>query len=152
MIADYEAKAAEVLTKLMEKLAENGDAILKAVDKLIYLENSGVLDELVDMSGAILAMKRLPEEFIEEDVQEVAARNLEFLLTLALSVDEEVIAIAENVLEAFKKTKKFKPAGIVRALKYLRDPDVQYVLGFLLAFAKNLGQRIKVSYGESILS
>lgn len=29
MVADYEAKATEVLTKLMEKFAENGDSILK---------------------------------------------------------------------------------------------------------------------------
>jgi len=143
MSADYETKAAEVLTKLMGKLAENGDAILRAVDKLVYLENSGVLDELVDISGAVLAMKRLPEEFIDEDVQEVATKNLEILLTLALSVDNEMMATVENVLEAFKKTKEFEPAGIVGALKYLRDSDVQYALGFLLAFAKNLGQRIR---------
>lgn len=127
----------------MEKLAENGDAILKAVDKLIYLENSGVVDKLVDMSGAVHAKKRLPEEFIDKDVQEVATRNLEFLLTLALSVDDEIVATVENVLEAFKKTKEFEPAGIVGALKYLRDADVQYALGFLLAFAKNLGQKIR---------
>ncbi len=143
MSADYETKAAEVLTKLMGKLAENGDAILRAVDKLVYLENSGVLDELVDISGAVLAMKKLPEEFIDEDVQEVATKNLEILLTLALSVDNEMMATVENVLEAFKKTKEFEPAGIVGALKYLRDSDVQYALGFLLAFAKNLGQRIR---------
>lgn len=127
----------------MEKVAENGDAILRAVDKLIYLENSGALDELVDISDAILALKKLPEELIDEDMQEVATKNLEILLTLALSVDDEMIATVEKLIEAFKKTKEFEPAGIVGALKYLRDSDVQYALGFLLAFAKNLGQSIR---------
>ncbi|WP_456330751.1 DUF1641 domain-containing protein [Archaeoglobus sp.] len=143
MIAEYETKATEVLTKLMEKLAENGDAILRAVDKLVYLENSGVLDELVDLSGAVLAMKKLPDAFIDDDVQEAATKNLEILLTLALSVDDEMIMTVERIIEAFKKTKEFEPVGIVGALKYLRDSDVQNSLGFLLSFAKNLGQSIK---------
>lgn len=67
-------------------------------------------------------MKRLPERFIDEDVQEVAIKNLEFLLTLALSVDDEMVAVAENVLEAFKKTKEFELAGVVGALKYPQRP------------------------------
>ena len=143
MMADYETKAADVLMRLMEKLAENGDAIISAVDKLIYLENSGVLDELVEMSGAVLALKKLPEEFLDDDVQEVATKNLEILLTLALSVDDEMIKMVEKLVEAFKKTKEFEPVGITGVLRSVRDPDVQNALGFLLAFAKNLGRSIE---------
>ena len=143
MIADYVSKAADVLMRLMEKLAENGDAIISAMDKLIYLENSGVLDELVEMSGAVLAIRKLPEEFLDEDVREVVTKNLEMLLTVALSVDEGMIKRVEKLVEAFKKAKDFEPVGVTGALKSLRDPDVQNALGFLLAFAKNLGQSIK---------
>jgi len=80
MIADYETKAAEILSKLMEKLAESGDAILRAFDRLIYLENSGILSELVDISGALLAMKKMPEEFIDERWRRLQQRTLKFCL------------------------------------------------------------------------
>lgn len=142
MMADYESRAAEVLTKLMERLAQNGDAILDALDKLVYLENSGVLDELVELSGIILGLKRLPEEFLDKDVQDVLTKNLELILSLALSVDDEVISQVEKIIEAFKKTKEFEPVGITGALKASRDRDVQKALGFLLAFAKNVGRSI----------
>lgn len=143
MIADYETKAAEILSKLMEKLAESGDAILRAFDRLIYLENSGILSELVDISGALLAMKKMPEEFIDDEMEKIATKNLEILLTLVLSVDDEMIERVEKIVEAFKNTREFEPVGIAGALKHLRDPDVQHALGFLLAFAKNLGRRIR---------
>lgn len=141
-MADYESEAAEVLTKLMERLAQNGDAILNALDKLVYLENSGVLDELVELSGIVLGLRKLPEEFLDKDVQDVLTKNLELILSLALSVDDEVISQLEKVVEAFKKTKEFEPAGITGALKASRDQDVQKALGFLLAFAKNLGRSL----------
>lgn len=141
-MADYESEAAEVLTKLMERLAQNGDAILNALDKLVYLENSGVLDELVELSGIVLGLRKLPEEFLDKDVQDVLTKNLELILSLALSVDDEVISQVEKVVEAFKKTKEFEPAGITGALKVSRDQDVQKALGFLLAFAKNLGRSL----------
>jgi uncharacterized protein YjgD (DUF1641 family) len=142
MIADYESKAAEILTKMMEKLAENGDAILSAMDKLVYLEKSGILDELVMLSEIVLGIRKIPDEFMDVDVQEVVSRNLELLLSLALSVDDEVIQLVEKLLDALKKVKDFEPVGLTGSLKAIRDPDVQKSLGFLLAFAKNLGRDI----------
>ncbi|MEM2023071.1 MAG: DUF1641 domain-containing protein [Archaeoglobaceae archaeon] len=142
MIANYEAKAADVLAKMMEKLAEDGDAILKAMDKLVYLEKSGVLDELLEASNLLLAIKKLPEEFLDKDTQEIAVKNIELLLSLAVSVDDETIKFVEKLVDAFKKSKDFKPTGITGALKALRDPDVQKALGFLLEFAKNLGNKL----------
>ncbi|MDI9645711.1 MAG: DUF1641 domain-containing protein [Archaeoglobales archaeon] len=142
MIANHEAKAADVLAKMMEKLAEDGDAILKAMDKLVYLEKSGVLDELLEASNLLLAIKKLPEEFLDKDTQEIAVKNIELLLSLAVSVDDETIKFVEKLVDAFKKSKDFKPTGITGALKALRDPDVQKALGFLLEFAKNLGNKL----------
>ncbi|WP_202318491.1 DUF1641 domain-containing protein [Archaeoglobus neptunius] len=142
MIADFETKAADVLTRMMEKLAENGDAILAAMDKLIYLERNGILDELVNFSEMVPGIRKLPEEFLDEDVQDVATKNLELILSLALSVDDEMIQQVEKLIDAFKKTREFEPAGLTGALKALRDPDVQRALGFMLAFAKNLGKSI----------
>lgn len=142
MIADYESKAADVLTKMMEKLAENGDALLSALDKLIYLEKSGILNELVAMSEMILGIKKIPEEFLDEDVQEMASKNMELLLSLALSVDDDMIRYVEKMIDAFKKTKDSEPVGITGVLKAMRDPDVQKALGFMIAFAKNLGKNI----------
>ncbi len=142
MIANYETKAADVLAKMMEKLAEDGDAILKAMDKLVYLEKSGVLDELLEASNLLLAIKKLPEEFLDENTQEIAVKNIELLLSLAVSVDDETIKFVEKLVDAFKKSKDFKPAGVTGALKALRDPDTQKALGFLLEFAKNLGSKL----------
>ncbi|MEM2070800.1 MAG: DUF1641 domain-containing protein, partial [Archaeoglobaceae archaeon] len=85
---------------------------------------------------------KLPEEFLDKDTQEIAVKNIELLLSLAVSVDDETIKFVEKLVDAFKKSKDFKPTGITGALKALRDPDVQKALGFLLEFAKNLGNKL----------
>jgi len=142
MVSDYETKAAETLAKLMEKLAENGDAVIRAVDKLIYLENSGTLDELLNLAEIAVGFKKLPEEFLDKELREVVSKNIELLLSLALSVDDETIKMVEKLLEALKKAKDFSPAGLTGMLKAMRDPDVQRAFGFFLTFAKSFGSKI----------
>ncbi len=142
MMLDREEKAAEVLAKLVERIAEDGEAILGAMEKLIYLEKSGILDELVSYAEILAGLRKLPEEMVEADVQDVLSKNLELILSLALSIDEEMIYRVERIVEAFKQARDFEPVGFTGAMKAMRDPEVQKALGFLLAFFKNLGRNL----------
>jgi uncharacterized protein YjgD (DUF1641 family) len=142
MVEQTEDKAAEILYIMMEKLAEDGEYILSAMDKLVYLEKSGILDEVLKLSEIALAMSKMPEEMLDKDVQEVATKNLELLLTLALSVDDSMIKRLNSFIEAFKETEEFDSVGIKGMLMSMRDPDVQKALGYLLTLAKNLGKKL----------
>ncbi len=142
MMLDREEKAAEVLAKLVERIAEDGEAILGAMEKLIYLEKSGILDELISYAEILAGLRKLPEEMVEADVQDVLSKNLELILSLALSIDEEMIYRVERIVEAFKQARDFEPVGFTGAMKAMRDPEVQKALGFLLAFFKNLGRNL----------
>jgi uncharacterized protein YjgD (DUF1641 family) len=142
MAESREDKAAEVLYMLMEKLAENGDSILKAMDKLIYLEKSGILYELLNLSEIALNLTKMPEELLDREIEDIATKNLELLLTLALSVDDDTVKFLNDLVDAFKEAKEFEPVGISGMLKAMRDPDVQKAIGFMLSFAKNLGKKL----------
>ncbi len=135
-------KVADTLYEIMGKLAESGDAVINAFDKLVYLEKSGVLDQLVRLSELMLSFSKLPDELLDSETVEVAMKNIELLLTLALSVDERTIKTVENLIKAFKETEEFEAVGIAGSLKALRDEDVQKALGFLIAFAKNFGRKL----------
>lgn len=142
MMLEQEEKAAEVLAKLVEKVAEKGEAILGALEKIIYLEKSGILDELVSYAELITGLRKLPEEMMEADVQDVLSKNLEIVLSLALSIDDEMIQRVEKIVEAFRQAKDFEPVGFTGAMRAMRDPEVQKALGFLIAFARNLGKNL----------
>ncbi len=141
-MSELDSAAADVLYKLTTKLAEDGDAILRAIDKLVWLEKSGVLDELIKLAERSLGLLNLQDELLDEESVEVAMKNIELLLTVALATDERTIKVVEKLVEAFKETEDFQPVGMVAALKALRDPDVQKALGFLLTFAKNFGKKL----------
>jgi len=135
-------KAVDTLYSLMERLAENGEAIISAMDKLITLEKSGTLDQLIKLSKILPRLPKMSEDFLDEESAQIAMKNLELLLAFALSVDGNFTKTVEKALEALKECEKFEPAGLLDSLKALRDDDVKKAIGFILTFAKCFGKKI----------
>ncbi|WP_202320489.1 DUF1641 domain-containing protein [Archaeoglobus neptunius] len=132
--SDKIVRAAEALYEIFEKIIENHEDILNALEKLLVLERKGVLDEIVKLS-------ELKVPISAEEVGEVAEK-LETLVNLLLSVDERVLKVIKRLIDAFEESMIYEPMGIMDAMKVVRDPDVQKAIGFALTLAKNFGKRI----------
>jgi len=68
-MTEVENAAAKTLDRLMLKLAEDGDAILSIIDKIVALEKSGVLDKLAELTEFLQGISRISEVIDEESVQ-----------------------------------------------------------------------------------
>jgi len=132
--ADKFAKAAEAIYEIFEKVVENHDEILDAIDKLLILERRGVFDEIVKLSEF-----KVP--ITPEEIEEIAER-FELLLKILLSVDERVLKVIKRFIDAFEESMVYEQMSMMEAMKALRDPDVQKAIGFALTLAKNFGKRI----------
>ena len=133
----------DLLNRIAEKFSEDGESFLKAIEKLSYLEKSGVLDKLIEVAEKSEVIFNLPEEFIDEKSVEIAEKNLELILTIAASTDEETIRTVEKLVESFKETERFEPVGgLMGLISALRDPDVQKSLGYVFSILKNFGRKI----------
>uniref|UniRef100_A0A7C3RDU9 DUF1641 domain-containing protein n=1 Tax=Archaeoglobus fulgidus TaxID=2234 RepID=A0A7C3RDU9_ARCFL len=131
---DKFAKAVEAIYEIFEKVVENHDEILDAIDKLLILERRGVFDEIVKFSEF-----RIP--LSHEEVEEITEK-FEQLLKILLSVDERVLKVIKRFIDAFEESMVYEQMSIVEAMRALRDPDVQKAIGFALTLAKNFGKRI----------
>jgi len=125
---DKFAKAVEAIYEIFEKVVENHDEILDAIDKLLILERRGVFDEIVKFSEF-----RIP--LSHEEVEEITEK-FEQLLKILLSVDERVLKVIKRFIDAFEESMVYEQMSIVEAMRALRDPDVQKAIGFALTLAK----------------
>ena len=134
MSSEKISKAAEAVYEIFEKIVENHDEIVDALEKLIALERKGVLDEIVKLSEL-----RIP--LTAEEISEIASK-LEMFFNLVISLDERTLKVVKRFLDAFEESMVYEPMGLMETMKSLRDPDVQKAIGFALTLAKNFGKRI----------
>ena len=128
------SKAAEALYEIFEKIDENHDESISAIEKLVILEKKGVLNEVVKLS-------ELKIPFTVDEVKQIAPK-LNLLFEFLVNIDERTIKVVKRFLEAFEESMVYEPMGLAESAKALRDPDVQKAIGFALTLAKNFGKRI----------
>lgn len=131
--------ASDETVALAETVGENGDDLREALDTLIVLQQSGTLDELADVAAVgSLATAALDDEMVTSLAGTGAALG-EVAQTAA---DDDTRDGIETLLKAVgeaeqEPAERVGPVGVVRGL---RDPDVQYGLGYLLAVAGAIGR------------
>ncbi|CQH64648.1 DUF1641 domain protein (plasmid) [Halobacterium hubeiense] len=131
--------ATDETVALAETVGENGDDLREALDTLLALQQSGTLDHLAELAEVgSLATAALDDEMVTSLAGTGAAVG-EVAQTAA---DDDTRDGIQTLLESVGEAEQSSPeqVGAVGLLRGLRDPDVQYGLGYLLALAGALGR------------
>ncbi|WP_123619643.1 DUF1641 domain-containing protein [Halorubrum sp. CSM-61] len=131
--------ATDETVALAETVGENGDDLREALDTLLALQQSGTLDDLAELAEVgSLATAALDDEMVTSLAGTGAAVG-EVAQTAA---DDDTRDGIETLLESVGEAERESPeqVGAVGLLRGLRDPDVQYGLGYLLALAGAIGR------------
>ncbi|PHQ42843.1 hypothetical protein Z052_07400 [Halorubrum sp. C191] len=124
---------------LAEAVGENGDELREALDTLLTLQRSGTLDELAEVvEVGSLATAALDDEMVASLAGTGAALG-EVAQTAA---DDDTREGVETLLKGVGEAERDPPdrVGAVGLIRGVRDPDVQYGLGYLLAVAGAIGR------------
>ena len=131
--------ATDETVALAETVGENGDELREALDTLVTLQKSGTLDELAEVAEVgSLATAALDDEM----VRSLAGTGATVGEVAQTAADDDTRDGIETLLDGVGAAERSEPeqAGPVGLLRGLRDPDVQYGLGYLLALAGAIGR------------
>ncbi|ELZ39059.1 hypothetical protein C471_08805 [Halorubrum saccharovorum DSM 1137] len=131
--------ATDETVALAETVGENGDDLRDALDTLLVLQRSGTLDELTELAEVgSLATAALDDEMIAS----LAGTGAALGEVAQTASDDDTRDGIETLLESVGEAERESPeqVGAVGLLRGLRDPDVQYGLGYLLALAGAIGR------------
>ncbi|WP_336036731.1 DUF1641 domain-containing protein [Halobacterium yunchengense] len=131
--------ATEETVGLAEAVGEHGGELEDALESLVVLEETGALDELVELAGvASLLTAALDDEM----VRSLAATGSSLGEVADTAADDDTSDGLETLLASVgdaegEPPERVGPVGLVKAV---RDPDVQYGLGYVVALARALGR------------
>jgi len=131
--------ATDETAALAETVGENGDELREALDTLLELQRSGTLDELAELAEVgSLATAALDDEMVAS----LAGTGAALGEVAQTASDDDTRDGIETLLESVGEAERDPPeqVGTVGLLRGLRDPDVQYGLGYLLALAGAIGR------------
>ena len=139
LVESADGLATDETVALAETVGENGDELQDALETLLVLQRSGTLDELAELAEVgSLATAALDDEMVTSLAGTGAALG-EVAQTAA---DDDTRDGIETLLAGLGEAERepAEPVGPVGLLRGLRDPDVQYGLGYLLALAGAVGR------------
>ncbi|WP_436930917.1 DUF1641 domain-containing protein [Halosimplex halobium] len=131
--------ATDETVALAETVGENGDELREALDTLLALQRSGTLDELAELAEVgSLATAALDDEMVTS----LAGTGAALGEVAQTASDDDTRDGLERLLESVGKAERNPPeqVGTLGLLRGVRDPDVQYGLGYLLALAGAIGR------------
>ncbi|WP_225336602.1 DUF1641 domain-containing protein [Halomicrobium urmianum] len=128
-------------------VGDNGEELQDALESLVELQRTGTLDELIEVAEVLsLGTAALDDEM----VRSLAATGGSLGELAQTAADDDARDGIETLLEGVSEAERedpeqVGPVGLVRAV---RDPDVQYGLGYLLSLAAALGRAQSADAGE----
>ena len=139
--------ATDETTRLAETVGDNGDSMAAALESLVGMQESGSLDELVELAEVASLLTAALDDEMVVSLGETGAALGEVAETAA---DDETREGLETVLEGVGAAEREPPerVGAIGLVRAARDPEVQYGLGYLLAIAEAIGQS-RTAEGES---
>ncbi|MDZ5810539.1 DUF1641 domain-containing protein [Halorubrum sp. AD140] len=139
LVESADGLATDETVALAKTVGENGDDLREALETLLALQQSGTLNELAEIAEVgSLATAALDDEMVTSLAGTGAAVG-EVAQTAA---DDDTRDGIQTLLASVGEAEQSSPdqVGAVGLLRGLRDPDVQYGLGYLLALAGALGR------------
>ena len=131
--------ATDETVALAETVGENGDELQEALDTVLTLQRSGTLDELAEIAEVgSLATAALDDEMVTSLAGTGAALG-EVAQTAA---DDDARDGVKTMLEGVGAAHRSdpEPVGALGLARSIRDPEVQYGLGYVLAISKAIGR------------
>ncbi|SNZ17916.1 Uncharacterized conserved protein YjgD, DUF1641 family [Natronoarchaeum philippinense] len=132
--------ATDETVALAETVGQNGDELREALDTLVTLQRSGTLDELAEIAEVgSLATAALDDEM----VRSLAGTGAAVGEVAQTAAEDDTRDGIETLLDGVGEAERGEPerVGPVGLLRGIRDPDVQYGLGYLLALAGAIGRQ-----------
>lgn len=131
--------ATDETAALAETIGENGDELRETLDTLLALQRSGTLDELAELAEVGSLATAAFDDGMITSLAGTGAAVGEIAQTAS---DDDTRDGIETLLESVGEAERESPeqVGAVGLLRGLRDPDVQYGLGYLLALAGAIGR------------
>lgn len=131
--------ATDETVALAETVGENGDELREALDTVLTLQRSGTLDELAEIAEVgSLATAALDDEMVTSLAGTGAALGEVAQTAAKDDTRDGVKAMLEGVGAAHRSDPE--PVGALGLARSIRDPDIQYGLGYVLAISKAIGQ------------
>jgi uncharacterized protein YjgD (DUF1641 family) len=131
--------ATDETVALAAAVGENGDELREALETLTELQRSGALDELAELAqvGSLLTAA-----LDDEMVRSLAGTGSALGEVAQTAADDDardgVKAMLEGVGAAHRSDPE--PVGALGLARSVRDPEIQYGLGYLLAVSKAIGR------------
>ncbi|OYR53770.1 DUF1641 domain-containing protein [Halorubrum halodurans] len=125
--------------ELATTVGDNGDELREAMETLIELQRSGTLDELAELGQVgSLATAALDDGM----VRSLAGTGAALGEVADAAADEEVREGTKTLLAGLGAAQRSEPSkvGAVGLARGLRDPEIQYGLGYVLALSKAIGR------------
>ena len=131
-----------MLYEIIKKLSSNGDDILKVLDKVIYLEKSGMLDEFLKLAELGVKLAEMTQESLDSEVEELITKDAEILMSLGIVLAYDKTRKVVTALEEALLNINYEPVGLMGLLKAMREPEVKKAIGFLIGFLREFGRRL----------
>jgi uncharacterized protein YjgD (DUF1641 family) len=131
--------ATQETVDLAEAVGENGTTLREALETVVQLQERGTLDDLAELAevGALAG-----DAMNDEMVRTLASTGTALGEVADTAATEETRNGLTTVLEGLgaAETKDPERVGMVGLLRGVRDPEVQYGLGYILAIARAIGE------------
>jgi len=139
LVESADGLATDETVELAATVGENSEELQDALESLLVLQQTGALDELVEIAGVV---SLLTNALDDEMVRSLAGMGSSLGEVAQTAGDDEVTEGLETLLSGVGEATAEEPeqVGAVGLLRRSRDPDVQYGLGYLLALAGAIGR------------
>ncbi|MFW6317203.1 MAG: DUF1641 domain-containing protein, partial [Halorubrum sp.] len=122
-----------------ETVGSNGDELSEAMETLTELQRSGALDELAELAQVgSLATAALDDEM----VRSLAGTGSALGEVADTAADDDARDGVKTMLEGVGAAHRSdpEPVGALGLARSVRDPEIRYGLGYLLAISKAIGR------------
>jgi uncharacterized protein YjgD (DUF1641 family) len=131
--------ATEETVALAETVGDNGEELTEALETMLELQRTGTLDDLAELAAVgSLATAALDDEMVRSLAATGGSLGEIADTAAAPETRDGLETILDGVGEA--AAEEPEPVGALGLARAIRDPEVKYGLGYVLAMARAIGR------------
>ncbi|KAB8125540.1 DUF1641 domain-containing protein [Gracilibacillus oryzae] len=143
--SNVKEERAEDLSAILNKIADNREAIEEAIEIIEELHNAEVLPALKAILKTRQKVGAIAIEQINQPGMHNVIKNAMTMFTLLASIDSAQLqqlagGLTEGVEKASESTKQTEDASLWSLLKATKDPNVKRSLNMMINFLNGMGE------------